>query len=280
MTVERIDGPNADLGEGPLWDHRGRCLWWVDITTSAVHRFDPATGVTTSVTCSERSVSMVVLASEGRLVVATERGLGVLDATTGGVERLGDLSPGDGIRMNDGNVDPSGRLWVGSMHLDFVTDAAALFVVDRHGHRTVLDAVTCSNGIGWSPDGSTMFYVDTFTMRLDAFDVDLATGEVSGRRAVVEFDPAQGGPDGIAIDAEGAIWVAVWDGGAVRRYLPDGTLDAVVEMPVARPTCPEFGGDDLDVLYVTAATDEAAAGGLFRVGDVGVRGLAATEFVI
>ncbi|MFK8024208.1 MAG: SMP-30/gluconolactonase/LRE family protein [Ilumatobacter sp.] len=279
MDIERIDGPIAELGEGPLWDHRRQCLWWVDIVASTLHRYDPASGVTDSVMCSEPFLSMVVPSADGGLVVATEEGIGSIDPSTGIVTRLGDASPGSGLRMNDGNVGPDGRLWVGSMHHDFIEGAASLFVVGADGRAaTVLDDVTCSNGIGWSPDGSTMFYVDTFTTHLDAFDIDASTGAVSNRRAVVEFDPSCGGPDGIAVDADGAVWVALWDGAAVHRYLPDGTLDRVVEMPVSRPTCPEFGGVDLDVLYVTAAADDAAPGGLFRIEGLGVAGVAATPF--
>ena len=274
MTIERLDGPTAELGEGPLWDPRIGRLWWVDIPASLLHCWDPESGDTGTVRCSEASLSLVVLGADGGLVGAVESGIVRIDTTSGATRPIGELTPGDGLRMNDGNVDPQGRLWVGSMANDFAPAAGSLFRVDSVGTETMVDGVTCSNGIGWSPSGDTMYHVDSGTRCLVAYDFDGSSGTISERQVIAEIGADESGPDGIAVDAEGAIWVAVWDGAAIHRYEPDGSLSEVVVTSVQRPTCPEFGGRDLDVLYFTAAADgEREPGGLFRVGEVGVRGL-------
>jgi sugar lactone lactonase YvrE len=156
----------------------------------------------------------------------------------------------------------------------------ALFRLDATGAvETMLTGVTISNGIAWSPDDTTMYYVDTTTRAIDVFDYDAETGAIAGRRRLVTIEQSAGEPDGLVVDAEGCIWVALWDGWAVRRYAPDSTLLATVEIPAARVTKPAFGGDDLADLYVTTASpderDDAQphAGGIFRVR-TGVRGLA------
>ncbi len=276
-NTERMDGPSAGLGEGPLWDARIGRLWWVDIDTSLLHCFDPVSGDTRTVVCAEPSLSMVVPSTDGGLVAAVESGLVRIDPATGLTTRISRLTPGVGLRMNDGNVDPQGRLWVGSMAYDYAPGGGALYRVTHDRHDRVLERVTCSNGVGWSPDGNVMYFVDTGSQRIVAFDFDGADGTIDGARTLVDIDPDDGGPDGIAIDVDGGIWVALWNGAEIRRYTADGRLDGRIATIAAHPTCPEFAGPALDVLYFTAADDSnGGAGGLFRVDDVGVRGLAAT----
>jgi sugar lactone lactonase YvrE len=180
--------------------------------------------------------------------------------------------------MNEGGCDPQGRFYCGSMAYDETSGAGSLYCLETDGAaRRVVDGVTISNGIVWSLDGTQVYYVDTPTQRVDVFDHDPVTGELSGRRPVVHIDPAVGAPDGLTQDAEGGLWVALWGGGAVHRYTLDGRLDAVVEVGPLQVTACAFGGADLDELYITTSRDklsapEPAAGAVFGHRP-GVRGV-------
>jgi sugar lactone lactonase YvrE len=186
--------------------------------------------------------------------------------------------------MNDGACDSRGRFWAGTMHLDCVTCAGSLYRLDVTGEVHVMCRdVTISNGIAWSPDDSLMYYVDTPTLGIDAFDYEPETGAIAGRRRIATIEDGAGSPDGLVVDAEGCIWVALWEGWALRRYGPDGTHLATVEVPASRVTKPAFGGESLTDLYITTARPEEPdaaqphAGGLF-LARPGVRGLAAHAF--
>jgi sugar lactone lactonase YvrE len=188
------------------------------------------------------------------------------------------------LRMNDGACDPLGRFWAGTMHLDETHGAGALYRLDANGNAaTILTGVTISNGIGWCPDAEHLYFVDTPTRGVDVFDFDAASGAIENRRRVATIEDGAGGPDGLVVDVEGCIWVALWGGWAVRRYSPDGELLAIVDVPAARVTKPAFGGPELDRLYVTTAMPDAPdpvqphAGGVFVV-DPGVRGLASAPY--
>jgi sugar lactone lactonase YvrE len=179
--------------------------------------------------------------------------------------------------MNEGGCDPDGRFYCGSMAYDQAPGRGAVWRLDPDGTTSCLfGGVTVSNGLAWSPDGSTAYYVDTATQRIDAFDYDADEG-LTGRRPVVTIEKDSGAPDGLTVDAEGCLWVALFGGGAVHRYRPDGTLDGQVEVPAAQVTACTFGGDDLDQLFITTSRErmkspEPGAGAVFRA-DVGVRGL-------
>ena len=185
--------------------------------------------------------------------------------------------------MNEGGCDPDGRFYCGSMAYDKTPGAGALHRLDPDGStRVVLDHVTISNGLEWSPDGSRAYYNDTETYRVDVFDYDRDAGLVN-RRVFAQVPPGEGRPDGLTVDAEGGVWVALNHSGTVRRYTPEGTPDAVVEVPPRQVTACTFGGERLDELFITtsreslAPGDDPLAGSLFRA-DVGVRGLPAREF--
>lgn len=269
----------AVLGEGPVWDARTSTLRWVDIMAGQVHRFDPASGTDTFFEVGE-AVGTVAVRAAGGLVLATESGLYTcLD--NGGQRTLlheVDTDPPGG-RSNDGKADPWGRFWVGTM-LDGTDGAGALYRLDPdHSLHTVLTGVGVSNGLGWSPDGTTMYYVDTLTGGVDALDHDPSSGAVTARRRLIDVD--RGWPDGLTVDAEGCLWVALWDGWGVRRYAPDGSLLTTLEVPAQRVTSCAFGGA---VLYVTTArmgvrdfTDQPSAGSVFAC-DPGVAGLPAGEW--
>ncbi len=281
MKAEQMTAPYADHGEGPVWDQREGVLRWVDMLAGDVLTLD-ANG-----TVSRLHVGTVAAAlrprRRGGLVVAVERGFALVepDGAVGPVqEAFGDSE----VRMNDGGCDPRGRFYCGSMAYDMSPGRGALYRFDPDGSITrVLDGVTISNGIVWTPAGDLVYYIDSGTGRVDAFDYDLDRAELADRRPVVSVPAEVGMPDGLTLDAEGGLWVALWGGGAVHRYLPDGRLDAVVELPASQVTACAFGGEDLSELYVSTSTlevdraDQPAAGALFKV-DPGVRGLPAHTF--
>jgi sugar lactone lactonase YvrE len=182
--------------------------------------------------------------------------------------------------MNEGGCDPDGRFWCGSMAYDQAPGAAAMYRLDPDlGVRVAFEGVTISNGLEWSPDGSLAYYADTATHRIDVFDYDCGAG-LTGRRPFVTL-PGDLNPDGLTVDAEGGVWVALFGGGAAHRYDRDGRLGAVIEIPTAQVTACTLGGPQLDQLFLTTSRegldDDPLAGSLFRV-DAGVRGLPVREF--
>jgi sugar lactone lactonase YvrE len=218
----------------------------------------------------------------GGAVIGVERGF-ALEDVDGTLTTLDELWTDTRVRMNDGGCDPDGRFYCGSMAYDKTPGAAALYRLDPDGSaRVVLEQLTISNGIEWSPDGSRAYYNDTDTSRVDLFDYERDAGLVH-RRTFVEVPAGDGRPDGLTVDAEGGVWVALNHSGTVRRFTPDGRPDAVVEVPPRQVTACTFGGDRLDELYITTSRenlppgDDPLAGSLFRA-HVGVQGLPAREF--
>lgn len=270
----------ARLGEGPVWDEGAGRLIWVDIEGRALHSTDIGTGATTTM-AMPMPIGIAVPRRSGGFVAALEDGFHAIDPD-GRTEPIAAIDNGSGrLRFNDGACDPAGRFLAGTMAYDVATGAGSLYRLDPDLRVTrLIDAVTISNGLGWSPDGRTMYYVDTPTRRIDALDYDLATGAISRRRPFVEIDGA-GRPDGLCVDVDGAVWIALWPGWSVRRYLRDGTLDAILPVPVAEVSSCVFGGPSLDELFITSAwtmlSDEDRlaqphAGSLFRAS-VGVSGV-------
>ncbi|GAA0480118.1 SMP-30/gluconolactonase/LRE family protein [Streptomyces olivaceiscleroticus] len=248
----------ARLGEGPTWDAAEARLIWVDILTCRVHTYDPATGRRT-VMVTEQHVGAAKPRAGGGLVVNLRDGVGAYDA--GGAYSWLAHEAVPGRRGNDAAVAPDGALWAGTMRYDEAAGGGTLARIAPDGSaEPALSDVTVSNGIGWSPDGRLMYYIDTPTRRIDVFDAGDAVGTaakvVPTRRAFVEVEEGAGFPDGLCVDAEGAVWVALWDGGQVRRYTPDGALDRTIELPVRRPTACAFGGSDLTDLFITTAQED------------------------
>jgi sugar lactone lactonase YvrE len=288
MSVDVAVRNAGVLCEGPLWDPRIQRLLWVDIPAGLVHRLDVETGDDVVVHSAGEQVGCVALREAGGYVVATERGVDVADDDwhrAGATIALPGQPPDS--RTNDGSVDPWGCFWIGTLAHDERPGAGALYRVaaDRRVVQ-VLDGVTVSNGIDWSLDSAAMYYADSGTGRVDVFDVDLADGQVTGRRPFVEIEVAGAVPDGLTVDAEGFLWVALWGGGRVQRFTPDGRLDREVELPASQVTSPAFGGAGLGALYVTTARHglssadlerQPLAGSLF-VHDPGVSGRAANAW--
>jgi sugar lactone lactonase YvrE len=279
VRAEQVTGPVAYHAEGPVWSDRWGGLRWVDMLAGDV------LSLAEDGTVRRRHVGGVAAALRprrgGGAVIAVERGFTLEDAD-GTLTPLQPVWSDAGVRMNEGGCDPDGRFWCGSMAYDQRPGAAALYRLDPDGTvRAVLAGVTVSNGLDWSPDGSLAYYDDTATHRVDVFDYDRDAG-LTGRRPFVQM-PDDGNPDGLTVDAEGGVWVALYGSGVVHRYTPAGVLDDVVEVPTAQVTACTFGGPRLDQLFVTtsreglAPGDDPLAGSLFRT-DVGIAGLPVREF--
>ena len=267
----------AILGEGPIWDAATQRLWWIDIDGCMVHRHDPISGRNESWRMTSEP-GTIVPRRNGGAVVALNEGLVALDEQ-GNVTPLGvGHEHGDGFRFNDGKCDANGRLWVGTLSYPGVS-RAHLYCWDGRTRRRVLEHVGCSNGIGWSPDGRTLYYIDTITRRLDAFAFDIVTGNISNRRTALEFPEPIGSPDGLAVDVEGMVWVGMWGTSRVQRCDPiRGVFLEYIPLPVTQVTACVFGGPDLRDLYITTAardtdpTQQPLAGHVFHCRP-GVAGL-------
>jgi sugar lactone lactonase YvrE len=277
----------ALLGEGPLWDVGEGVLYWVDIKGQSVHRFDPATGRDAQWPVPE-TVGALARRAAGGLVLALRSGFHFLDLDTGAIRPVArpELERAEN-RFNDGKPDRRGRFWAGSMHDPEVAPTGALYRLDPDGtcHRMV-DGFVCPNALCWSPDGRTMYHADTPQRVVWAWDSDPDRGEIANRRVFARISPDDGAPDGATVDAEGFVWLAHWGGWQLTRHDPTGRTERVIRLPVQCPTCPAFGGPDLDVLYVTSATvglspaelaAQPCAGGILAL-DPGVRGLAEARF--
>jgi sugar lactone lactonase YvrE len=260
-----------------VWDAaRGRLLMVDMLAGDVLELGDPAAAGEPRVT--RHHVGSPVAAalrprSAGGYVVATEHGFALFDDGFERERTLPDVVTDAGIRMNDGGCDPQGRFYCGTMAYDESPGAGTLYRLDPDGStRVVLEGVGISNGLQWSADGRTAYYVDTLSGRIDAFDFDGADGAFTRRRPFAAVDPSDGFPDGLTVDAEGGVWTAFWQGGQVRRYDASGRLTAVIEVPGAsRTTAAAFGGEHLDTLYITTSRQgldddaEPHAGSLFAV---------------
>ena len=274
--------PLVEHGEGPVWEVRAGLLHWVDMLAGDVMSWQPPDGQ-----IERQHVANVAAAirprRDGGLVVATQRGFALLETGSNRVIPLATAFEDPSLRMNDGGCDPQGRFYCGSMAYDSTPGRGSLYRLDLdHAVQVILRGATVSNGLVWSLDGSTVYYIDTPTQHVDAFDFDATEGRFSNRRTVVEIARSEGEPDGMTIDADGCLWVAMWGGGAVHRYTPQGRLDAVVDLPVSQVSACTFGGPNLDELYITTSRlglgdREPQAGALF-VSRPGVGGVPAHEY--
>ena len=272
LEAELVLDARAILGEGPVWDADGGVLWWVDIEGKLIHRFDPATRVDTSMP-TPSMVGAVALRARGGLLAALADGVHLVGFDGGAITPFTALDEPPNVRSNESKCDPAGRLLVGTMAYDYAP-VGSLYSIDAGGSiRRLLGNLEIANGMAWSADGGTFYYIDSPTRRVDAFDYDLAKGSIARRRPWLEFDDPIAKPDGMAIDSEGGLWIAFWDAGEVRRYGADRALDVVVRVPAMHVTSAVFGGPDLRDLYITSATTELSdaalaeqplAGGLFR----------------
>ena len=280
MRAEQVTDPVAFHAEGPVWSERWGGLRWVDMFAGDVLSLAADGSV------ARRHVGTIAAVvrprTKGGAVIGVERGF-ALEEPDGRLVALPEVWSDPGVRMNEGGCDPDGRFYCGSMAYDKRPGGASLYRLDPDlSVHVILRGVTISNGLDWSPDGSRAYYNDTLTHAISVFDYDAARG-LTGRRTWVTIPPDEGAPDGLTVDAEGGVWVALAGGGAVRRYTPQGVLDVVIELPAQKVTACTFGGPNLDQLFITTSREglqpdeEPLAGALFRATP-GVRGLPVREF--
>lgn len=280
VDVDVLARARSRVGEGPVW-YRGR-LHWVDILAGEIHSTGFADGGTAGV-CVPTWVGAAIPLSDGGYVAATREGFAaVID---GHLETFSAFLP-DGVRMNDAKCDPAGRLWAGSCAEDFARGAGALHCLDPDwSHRIAVEGLTQPNGIGWSPDARTMYLIDTQDAALYAYDFAIESGSLGERRVVIRFDVEQDGyPDGLAVDAEGCIWIAMWGGGGVVRVSPAGVRLTRIDIPAAQTSSCAFVGAGLDALCVTTASEgldrepDTLDGSVFLVSGLGVAGTPVATF--
>jgi len=284
---EMVVDARASLGEGSIWDARTGKLYWDDAYACEVHQFDPATGHDRAWKVGE-PIGCIVPRAAGGLVLAVRTGFMAFDPATGRTRLIAapkEHNPRN--QFNDGKCDPAGRFWAGSNESD-AGEPGSLYRLDADlSTHLILGGIKISNGIVWSFDRKTMYYIDSDVYKIEAFDYDHPSGNISNRRTVAPVPKDMGVADGATMDTEGKLWVAHWDGWCVARWNPvTGELMEKVAMPVQRPTSVAFGGPGLETLFVTSArtgleekalASQPQAGGLFAFKP-GVRGLPAFEF--
>ncbi len=272
-----VAAPLSELGEGPCWDAVSQSLYWVDIPAGRVHRLDA---------CGEHScwdvglpVGAVVTRAGGGLVLAAGNGFYALDPDTGQVTELAPALGRPGTRMNDGKCDRAGRFYAGTMAADESAGQGSFYRLDID--RTVTELYSglgISNGVGWSPDDRLMYYIDSYDYRVDVLDYDPQTGQMGERRPFARLGSGDVVPDGLAVDSDGGVWVAVWGAGVIQRYDAAGRLIGVVRLPASYVTSCAFGGPALDQLYVTTAAGPGRSGGALFTCPAGVTGLPAYPY--
>jgi sugar lactone lactonase YvrE len=286
---EVVGNHKCQLGEGPVWDAAQNRILWVDIQPGILHYFYPATQEHKVFEIGQK-VGAIAVRENGGVVAALQDGFAFLDLENKTLQWVAQVEtelPEN--RMNDGKCDPAGRFWAGTMSLVNKQGMGNLYMLAPDGAVSLkLPGVSVSNGLAWSPDQSTFYFIDTPTRQVVAYDYEPSKGSLSNRRPVVAIPDALGKPDGMTIDAEGMLWVALWEGWGVGRFDPKtGQLLDHLKLPVARVTSCTFGGPTLSDLYITSASiglsaqqtkEQPLAGALFVVKDFGFSGLPTPAF--
>lgn len=282
MDIRAISEVVSDLGEGPIWTPETNSVTWTDITQNTFHTANIDTGKTESFSVPSM-IGAIAHTKDGHYIAATQKGFALISLE-------GNYSPfhsflQDDMRMNDGKVDPAGRFWAGSMALSFEKDRGSLYVLETdNSYQKVLDNITLSNGMGWSPDARYFYYIDSIPGVLKRFDYDLDTGKISNPKNLITFDAASGVPDGMSVSSDGKIVVALWDGGRIEIYEPTGAKVSEIKLGVSRPTCCTFAGPNLDILIVSTASQgidrsgEPLAGKILAVTGTDLSGLPTQQY--
>ena len=286
--AELVLDTKSALGEGAIWNDKTGELIWVNITGKILNFYNPKLQNNKEMLTGQM-IGTVVPAESGKVMVALENGFYQLDPETGSKTFIAnpeeDIS---GNRFNDGKCDPAGRFWAGTMSTEGKKQAGALYRLDADGSvHKMIDKVTTSNGIVWSANATKMYYIDTPTRKVMAWDYNNETGEISNPKTAIEVPQEMGYPDGMTIDAEGNVWIALWGGSAVGNWNPEtGELLRTIHVPAKNVTSVAFGDKDLETLYITTArqgtSDEELekfphAGGVFKIRP-GVKGVEAFFF--
>jgi len=287
--IECVFKTKAIIGEGPLWSVRDQRLYWADIPEKKLHIFNPKDGTNKTFDLPDL-VTSVSTRKNGGLILTLRSSFAFFDPASGKLDVLAEPEPDKpGNRFNDGKCDREGRLWAGTMgDVDWDSPIGSLYRFDESAKPTRMEeGVCCSNGLGWSPDSKTMYFAESFRYRIHAYDFDADSGNISNRREFATVDPKCGAfPDGLTVDREGFVWSAQPVFGRLVRYDPKGAIERIIELPVSRGTSCMFGGENLDVLYVTTMRgalteeqleEEPLAGSLLALKP-GVKGIAETPF--
>ena len=284
MQPEIILDAQAELGEGPAWEATTETLYWVDILGKRVHYHHKGENGYIQL---DDMPGCLAPTKNGTLLVAARASILDLDSATATQTVIATVSEHSNNRFNDGKCDPSGRFLAGSMNMDESTPSGALYSFDGQAVTQLLSGITISNGLAWSPDHKTFYYIDTPTREVKAFDYDLSTGQIANPRVAITVPETFGWPDGMTSDAEGNLWIAMWAGAQVTRWNPHtGQLLEQIPLPAKNVTCCAFGGPEMDELYITSARkglDKAGltayrhSGSLMRV-KTKVQGMPTFEF--
>jgi sugar lactone lactonase YvrE len=285
--VELVIDSKSDLGEGAIWNDKTNELYWVDITGKILNIYNPATGNNKELFTGQM-IGTVVPGESGKVLVALQNGFYSLDPGTGTKKWI--ANPEEDLpdnRFNDGKCDPAGRFWAGTLNMSGKKGAAALYRLNLDGTVTkMIDNVSISNGIVWSNDHQKMYYIDTPTQKVMGYDYDNETGNISNPETAIEIPAEMGSPDGMTIDSDGNVWVALWGGSAVGCWNPEtGKLVRTINVPAKNVTSCAFGGPELETLYITTARQATSeelkkfpqAGGVFKTIP-GVKGTKAFFF--
>lgn len=277
------------LGEGPVWDPHRQVIWWIDILNGKIHEYSPALKTHRAIWVGQM-IGSIALCTTGNFIAALQHGFAFIDRATGVVKMIADPEQHlEGNRFNEGKCDPAGRFWAGTMALSETPGAGSLYVLqkDLQPKKMIAD-VSISNGMAWSVDHNTFYYIDSPTKEVVAYDYEKSNGHLSNKRTVIKIADEEGFPDGMTMDTEGMLWIGHWNGWQVARWNPfTGEKLFQIKMPVAKVTSCAFGGERLEDLYITTAKVDLTeaelkiqplAGSLFVVRNCGYTGMPAFEF--
>lgn len=288
MNVEVAVKHNCFLGEGPVWNDTNNTIYWVDILRGELHEFNPATTNFKTINVHQ-FIGAFALCDDGNLLLALQKSLAIINPNTGNTTAIASPEPSlPGNRCNDGKCDPQGRFWIGTMAIDEQDNAGSLYMLNTNNELIQkIEQTTVSNGLAWSLDQQTFYYIDSPTLTVAAYDYN-ADGNITNRRIAIKINEKDGYPDGMTIDTEGMLWIAHWNGWQVARWNPNtGEKLLSVALPAAHVTSCTFGGDNLQDLYITTAQkglseqqlkEQPLAGCLFVCKNIGYQGLPAVRF--
>lgn len=290
LQIDVVVEHKCELGEGPLWDVKRKAICWIDILKGEIHQYSPEQK-THEIIQVHQMIGSIALCTNGDFIAALQNGFGFVDRISGKVTMIADPeSHLSNNRFNEGKCDPAGRFWAGTMSLSEDSLAGSVYVVESNLSVTKkIEGVTISNGMAWSKDYQTLYYIDTPTFEAAAYEYDKSTGNISNKRIIIKIPKEDGSPDGMTIDSEGMLWIAHWDGWQIARWNPTtGEKLYQIKMPVARVTSCTFGGENLGDLFITTARKsltedelqkQPLAGSLFVIKNIGFKGMPAFEFI-